>query len=730
MKLTPLLLVSLLGLTTATTEEQLNNLGAFQSDWPVGDSRRCLEQSRLSKMPVKRFEVLPGLGWDNLRNLEQGMVVSYNFTQCRVTDDGNFLIPDNIFTVPIKSSSVERFAEMIDQWHNVSSLTSNSVNMEAGLSLTKGSVSGKFSYEHSELKSKQIEDKAVTVRVQMRYLRYEAKLQPDPVLSPQFRSRLLSIAARIELNQTEQARYEGQLLVRDFGTHVLTSVTAGAGLVKDDFVKSDFISAHSEKKSDILASASASFLNIFHFGSSIRPWGGPMYQAEGMAVDDWTKAVDKNLVPMDRSGDPLYFLVTQHTLPELPLTTVSELEKIVRESIELYYEMNTIRGCTKLGAPNFSFSANFDDGSCNARPTNVTFGGVFQTCEVSGQFLTKNPCDGLNQVNPKTSGYSCPASYTAVRLHSAVKTGSSESRRSCHSCWLFFECCHTDEFQAKALYSTYWCAATHGNVPDAAGYLFGGLYTSTQENLVTNTFGCPPRFYARHMFFDMSICISEDFELASPMSVPFGGFFSCEVGNPLSLPGVRPVGSKLKAAAPPTNSLQAFMQANDVASSYPVRCPEGYSQHLATIDVGCAINYCVLTGALSGPALPPVKRPPFMSKPLIPLEDPNNLVMFNMETQTWIKNEKAVKLQQSLQYAVTDSPSKSSDKSGRGGMANGTVAGISVGVTLACVLVSTLIFVAVKKRRSRKNETYRRLTSETTYGSVAEGPDSVLVNES
>lgn len=64
-------------------------------------------------------------------------------------------------------------------------------------------------------------------------------------------------------------------------------------------------------------------------------------------------------------------------------------------------------------------------------------------------------------------------------------------------------------------------------------------------------------------------------------------------GNPLSLPGVHPVGSKLKAAAPPTNSLQAFMQANDVSNSYPVRCPEGYSQHLATIDV-VGINWLPL----------------------------------------------------------------------------------------------------------------------------------------
>ncbi|KAH9492024.1 Macrophage-expressed protein 1 protein, partial [Bulinus truncatus] len=341
------------------------------------------------------LNVLPGVGWDNLRNLEAGLVVTYNFTQCKVTDDGNLLIPDNVFTVPVKSSRVERFAELIDQWHNSSSLTANTINVDAGMSLGIFSISGTYSSEHQELKSKQIENKATTVRVQMRYKRYEAKLQPDPVLSPQFKSRLLSIAARIVLNQTEQARYEGQLLVRDFGTHVLTSVTAGAALIKDDYLKSRFIQDNSESKASILATASASFLKIFHFNANyshstdntlsnsytnslthslVKTLGGPIIQPENISIDAWAKGIDQNLIPLDRAGDPLYFMVTAQTLPELPPSIVIEVEQVVRLSIELYYEMNTIRGCTQLGSPKFSFSANFDDGSCTGRSTNVTFG--------------------------------------------------------------------------------------------------------------------------------------------------------------------------------------------------------------------------------------------------------------------------------------------------------------------------------------------------------------------
>ncbi|KAH9492034.1 Macrophage-expressed protein 1 protein [Bulinus truncatus] len=620
----------------------------IQSDWPIGDSRRCIDRLRLSQMDASRFDVLPGVGWDNLRNLEASLVVTYNFTLCKLTDDGNFLIPDNVFTIPIKTSKVERFAELIDQWQTSSSLTANSINVEAGLSLSQFSISGKYSSEHQELKSKQYEDKAITARVQMRYDRYEVKLQPDPVLSPQFKSRLLSIAARIELNQTEQARYEGQVLIRDFGTHVLTSVTAGAALVKDDYITKSYLKSNTETKSSILKSASASFMGIFKFSSSfsnvagnnvsnsyssavthsqIKTLGGSLFQLENSSLDSWTKDVDRNLVPMDRIGDPLSFLVTPQTLPELPPSTVNAVGEIVLQSIELYYEMNTVRGCTDEASPNFSFAANLDDGSCEAITTNLTFGGFFQNCSVSGNYLYSNPCSGLDSVNPKTGGYSCPSSYTAILIQSAYRSGSTESQRNCDSCYLFFHCCETKQYQAYALYSAYWCAAL-GAVPRNSGYLFGGLYRPSQDNPFTGKASCPPTFYPKQLLLDLYICISDDFEQSTKSAVPFGGFFSCSKGNPLVAQG----------DMEKTNNLSTFESKQE--NAYLKSCPEGYSQHLATMDMGCSIYYCVKSGFMSGSKLPAIKRPPFSVKPSSFNDDKDNLVIFNTDTQLiFLKNK-------------------------------------------------------------------------------------------
>ncbi|KAK6993908.1 macrophage-expressed 1 protein, partial [Biomphalaria glabrata] len=552
-------------------------------DLPIGDARKC---QTVKNVDVERFGVLPGVGWDNLRNLEAGLVVTYKYTECKETDDGVYLVPDNVFTIPIKNSKVQRFAEIIESWNRASSLTSNSINIGAGVSLRKYAISGMFSREHEELKTKQIEEKSSTVRVQLRYPRYEAKLQPDAELSPQFKNRLLSIAVKIELNQTSQAEYEAQLLVRDFGTHVLTSVTAGAALVKEDYLSNDKMSSSTATKKSYLAAASVSFLTIFKISSSfgissglsqkdayssatthsvIKTIGGPLYDPESSNLSAWVRGIEKNLVPLDRSGELLSSLVKQQLLPELPLSTIDALEKVIQTSIDSYYEMNTYRGCTKLDDPNFSAVANVEDGSCGTKNDPLKFGGVYQTCTVHGTTLYRNPCDGLRHVNPKTGTYSCPPSYTAVFIQTFYKRVK-EMKSNCRRCgflWLS-TCCNTKYIESTAVYSAYWCAATV-STKDNTGYFFGGFYTPTQDNPLTGSTTCPPGFYPRRILTDMRLCLSD---APKERAIPFGGFFSCKSGNPLAV---------LEAKS-------SLEKSDDSSTSYPMRCPEKFNQHLATID--------------------------------------------------------------------------------------------------------------------------------------------------
>ena len=514
-------------------------------NFPLGDPRSC----PISK-GVYRFEVLPGGGWDNLRNKHMGVVSLLNYSKCKTSDDGKYLLPDNVFLYPVKESRVEPFAELCDHWSNYSSTTTKSINAEASGKFSFGSIGGSYSSEFESVKKHQVEDKAVTTRVQLRHVLYTAMLQPDSAFQPEFKSRLLEIASHLQHNNTAYANFLAQILVRDFGTHYITSVKAGAVLAKVDHLTRKFFADLSEEKSKITASASASFFGFFgaKFSytktsdvkdldeytqntvySTVLTFGGPPFRVN-FTINQWEDQLIDDLVAVDRSGDPLHYAITPGSLPELSEELTFKLANVVERAIKLYYEHNTIKGCTKMDSPNFSFQANLDDGSCESPTNNYTFGGVYQTCHFEGS-PDGDSCEALLQKNPLTSDYTCSEGYEAVVVHQGRTPQS--CHRDCHSCWLFFKCCNTN--CGFASYSTYWCVAK-GQVPANTGYLFGGLYSKVLKNPVTQDHSCPLKFYNLRFGATMQVCVSDDYELGFQQSVPFGGFFSCNAGNPLGVP--------------------------------------------------------------------------------------------------------------------------------------------------------------------------------------------------
>ena len=513
-------------------------------NFPLGDPRSCPISNR-----VYRFEVLPGGGWDNLRNKHMGVVSLLNYSKCKISDDGKYLLPDNVFLYPVKESKVHTFAELYDHWNNYSSTTTKSINAEASGKFSFASIGGSFSSEFESVKKHQVEDKAVTTRVQMRHVLYIAKLQPDSAFQPVFKSRLLEIASHLQHNNTAYANYLAQILVRDFGTHYITSVKAGGVLAKVDHLTRKFLADFGGKKSKITATARLSFGEVFGVTfsyttssdvedldqytkntvySTVLTFGGPPFRAN-FSINQWEDQLIDELVAVDRSGDPLHYAITPASLPELSEELIYKLSKMVKRAIKLYYEHNTIRGCTKMDSPNFSFQANLDDGSCETPTNNYTFGGVYQTCQFEGS-PDGDPCQALLQKNPLTSDYSCSEGYEAVMVHKGRTPQS--CHRDCHGCWLFFKCC--DTHCGFATYSTYWCVA-EGEVPANTGYLFGGLYSEVLKNPVTQDHSCPLKFYPLRFGATMHVCVSDDYELGYEQSVPFGGFFSCKAGNPLAV---------------------------------------------------------------------------------------------------------------------------------------------------------------------------------------------------
>ena len=726
----------LLAMILADVSSSVEDVATGSSSPPYGDVRNCPTTSPIfPQEPLYRMEVLPGVGFDALRSIDMGQVHAYNYSTCRVSNDGRYLLPDNVFLVPTKKSHVQVFAEFIDHWENYTSTTSSSITLQAGF---ESIISGKFSAEYLSVKSHMYNDESKTTRVQLRNALYTVKIQPDSQLHPTFRSRVFDIAANIQNNNTEYAHYLSELTVREYGTHFVTSIDAGAVLSQVDYLSSSiFVNSDFSKKS-VTASASANFLGKFSFGASFQfstsesdkqkfidnrtfsevySWGGPPF-GPNMTLNDWENGVPNALVAIDRSGDPLHYAINPTTLPEMPESSVYEVANFIFRAIARYYKANTRHGCTDILSPSFDFQANVDDKSCKSQETNFTFGGIYQTCSYAGNeyenLCTSGPSP-MQQLNPLTGTTSCPESYIPVLLHSG-KYSHTMQRQECHKHCAWFHChqnCYLVPYTTTVNYNAYWCVAP-GHVSQNSGYLFGGYYTSTVANPFVGTKSCPRYYMPLRFGEDMTICVSDDYELGTPMAIPFAGFDSCVTGNPL-------------AATDPSPANKA---------AWPHACPVGFSQHLAAVDENCEINLCLKSGAFNKQQTLPPRLPPLRKRKQMNPNSTDTLVVFGINGVMWYKDENGDWIRDTngdiqngklmITNWDTDEPAEAvpdslgSSSSSSGPLSNGAVAGISVASTigiggLVVVIVFAGYFVKKKTGRSRMKggDTYRTINDET-----------------
>ena len=601
------------------------------SPFPVGDPRNCLPDLRDRGL---RIDVLPGRGWDNLRNVDQSSVLAFNYSQCTTTYDGQYLLPNGMTAIPKLQSKVDTYAHVFEHALNYTSNIALSVNFDATV---YSIISGKFSAEYETFHERFYHEKSIMARVQLRHHRYIIKAHISSQLDPAFKNRVFQIAASVQSNATDMAAYLSQLLVRDYGTHYIHTTHVGAMLVKEDFLAEKAMKDKTMNHYSVSAGAQADFsakVNLkfstkdtidtttaenyqkYMTSTSVATYGGPLFTTN-TSVTDWEAGVESAMVAIDRDGDPIHYIVNPENLPEIPPSMVLAAANHIKEAVDKYYEVNTRRGCTDTSSKNFNFFANIDDNSCTDASSEFPFGGVYQTCKLDTGGT--NFCSSLTQNNPLTGRASCPKGYRAILLQSGKSTRVTHGHHcwnTYRSCGLFWsqrcrsgQACQPTVDRSTVTYKTYWCAPVGQPVQE---YFFGGTYTKEEPNPFTGRHGCPTSFQALQLTEKGHVCVSADRELGKPRSFPFAGFYSCMVGNPLA-------------------------QRNNSKTS-PKDCPSGYSQHLAMVDNDCAISYCLKSGILSAIQMMPIQLPPFINIPERSLNDSYNFYLWATDGSLWLKN--------------------------------------------------------------------------------------------
>uniref|UniRef100_A0AC34FLX3 Macrophage-expressed gene 1 protein n=1 Tax=Panagrolaimus sp. ES5 TaxID=591445 RepID=A0AC34FLX3_9BILA len=400
------------------------------------------------KATTKALSGLVGIGWDDLTNSPTLPILSMEFKKCQTDNSNSYLLPDNVFAVPIENADVEKTSSQIDSFKSMMESSSNKIDVSASATVKGVSIGGSFSSENQQSKESFEKQTSIMLLNKIHYSAFELMADENKGFDKYFLERVDEIAEAVNENKMLWGKFLAETFISDFGTHLVNKATAGAEIIQETYISKSETYKGEKTMDAYKAEVSIGFKAIAkvtigyeskkeksetHTTSSVttksilRTRGGPDISRISGEKKNASMLYVENLVGLKQSGKYIFEVISAIELPKYSSFVKYTVKELIQNATEDYYSYNYRPGCMDNEHENFNKLANVDDGSC-LRP-NVLFanGGLYQICtpisaktEFGDDVYFSSRCDTLERMNPKTKMFTCPDSTDKKMISSIM----------------------------------------------------------------------------------------------------------------------------------------------------------------------------------------------------------------------------------------------------------------------------------------------------------------------
>ncbi|PAV73710.1 hypothetical protein WR25_04636 [Diploscapter pachys] len=495
--------------------------------------------------PLKFLSSHIGFGWDSLQNIPTYPVLELNFSQCKTTEDGEYLIPNGVRTTKIESRRIRQVEDHHDNFRSVLQARQNSITVGAEIPIYGAvSIGGSLSAEFINIKKTMTRLNTDLNTLSLVYEAYEMVANDGQMkVIDSFQHEIQGIADALSSGMPQKAEYLAQMTVKQYGTHFVTKSIMGVSLEQLDYVESDDGSSFSNEGTSTSAgigigvsgvSVGVSGTNskntiketerssrIRHTDEFRKGNFTLMRNTDSNGAEIYTNFVVEDIAGLRFHVKRLSEVLSTRIFPQYNWAVLEAVKEKLDSAIIAYYQANIIRGCTNPKAINFNFQANDDDGSCKIVPVPY-FGGIYRSAtfkfvdqqnswfgnvnmraveQNTRASLDNNPGyrDSFFADNPITGQPSCPIGFESILLYESNITLYFKEKSwfslDQEDVWdgntTVIRIRNADRdvsFRIHRNCKVYWCKRDRNLPPpkDSDIALFGGTYIGFRDDLFAN----------------------------------------------------------------------------------------------------------------------------------------------------------------------------------------------------------------------------------------------------